>query len=45
LTRISADRNIDQGDNSCSATAVDLSGLPLSAGAAVKSVGAGAACA
>src|SRR6266852_4236387 len=43
LTRISADRNIDQGDSSRSATAVDFSGLlPPSPGVAVASEVAGA---
>src|SRR6266478_1041471 len=42
LTRISADRNIDQGDNSRSVTDVDFSGLPASAGAAVASEAAAA---
>src|ERR1700694_907625 len=43
LTRMSADRNIDQGDNSRSAAAVDFSGLlPPSAGVAVASEAAGA---
>src|ERR1700730_2436604 len=43
LTRISADRNIDHGDNSRSATAVDFSGLlPPSAAAGVPSALAGA---
>ena len=43
LTRTSAARNIDHGDNSRSAAAVDFSDLlPLSAGAAVGSVDAGA---
>jgi hypothetical protein len=38
---MSADRNIDQGDNSRSATAVDLSGLmPLSPAVAAASFGA-----
>ena len=35
LTRISADRNIDHGDNSRSATVVDFGGRLLSAGVAV----------
>ncbi len=39
FTRISADRNIDHGDNSRSATVVDFSGRPApSAGVAVASV-------
>src|SRR6267378_5560234 len=42
LTRISADRNIDQGDNSRSVTDVDFSGLAASAGAAVASEAAAA---
>jgi hypothetical protein len=52
LTRISADMNIDHGDSSCSAAAVDFSDLPVlsaaaaGAGAALKSVagGGGADC-
>ena len=44
LTRTSAARNIDHGDNSRRATAVDFSDLPpLSAGAAAGSVDAGGA--
>jgi hypothetical protein len=40
---MSADRNIDQGDNSWSATTVDFNDLPpLSAGIAVASGAAGA---
>ena len=42
LTRISADRNIDHGDNSRSVTAVDFSDLALSAGVALASIAAGA---
>src|ERR1700733_1367753 len=42
LTRISADMNIDHGDSSCSAVAVDFSGLlPLSAGGGVAGGGGG----
>ena len=45
LTMISADRNIDQGDNSCSAATVDFSALALlpSTGCAAASGAAGAA--
>jgi hypothetical protein len=42
LTKISADTNIDQGDNSRSATVVDFSDLLPSAGVAVASEAAGA---
>src|SRR6266852_1646865 len=41
LTKISADTNIDQGDNSRSATVVDFSDLLPSAGVAVASEAAG----
>src|SRR2546423_6069744 len=41
LTRISADRNIDQGDSSRSATVVDFSDLAPSVGVAVASAAAG----
>src|ERR1700716_593880 len=42
LTRISADRNIDQGDSSRSATVVDFSDRLASAGVALASEAAGA---
>ena len=47
LTMMSADRNIDHGDNSCSAATVDFSALALlpSAGCAAASEAAGAAAA
>src|ERR1700753_2379460 len=45
LTMMSADMNIDHGDNSCSATAVDFSGRAESAEAAAASAAAGAATA
>jgi hypothetical protein len=42
LTRISADRNIDHGDNSRNATDVDFSGLLLSGEDALSSGATGA---
>ena len=40
LTRMSADRNIDHGDNSRSASVVDFSDRPLSVGVAAASASA-----